>query len=240
MGGSDQWGNIVAGVELCRRMEHETVFGVTFPLITTSSGAKMGKTAKGAVWLDPERTSPYDYYQFWINTDDRDVERFTALFTFLPMDEVREIQKLEGADLNSAKAVLAFEATRLAHGEKEAVKAHEAALSMFGSREVPKEILPSSTLPRRGSDFQDRSVPSSTLTEDDLGEGIPAFKLFHSVGLADSGGAARRLISQGGAYINGERVASFDQSVTRLDFKEMEIVLRAGKKRYHKIKLGKQ
>jgi len=133
MGGSDQWGNIVAGVDLIRRVQHKTAFGVTFPLITTSSGEKMGKTAKGAVWLDSERTSPYDYYQFWVNTDDRDVSRFLALFTFLPMEEVRPIEALQGADLNRAKAVLAFEATLLAHGQQEATKAYQGAVSMFGS-----------------------------------------------------------------------------------------------------------
>ncbi|MFQ5486311.1 MAG: tyrosine--tRNA ligase, partial [Desulfobacterales bacterium] len=115
LGGSDQWGNIVAGIELIRRMKKETAFGITFPLITTSSGAKMGKTAKGAVWLDPERTSPYEYFQYWINTEDRDVGRFLSLFTFLPMDEIHMAEKLEGSDLNLAKTVLAFEATRLAH-----------------------------------------------------------------------------------------------------------------------------
>ncbi|MGD8889659.1 MAG: tyrosine--tRNA ligase, partial [Desulfobacterales bacterium] len=125
MGGSDQWGNIVAGIELIRRMKQKTAFGITFPLVTTSSGEKMGKTAGGAVWLDPDRTSPYDFYQYWINTDDRDVARFLALFTFLPIDEIREIEKLQGADLNSAKAVLAFEATTLAHGRNEALKAYQ-------------------------------------------------------------------------------------------------------------------
>ena len=133
MGGSDQWGNIVAGIELVRKMRQQTVFGITFPLITTSSGAKMGKTAKGAVWLDRERTTPYEYYQFWINTDDRDVARFLALFTFLPLDEIKHLEGLEDADLNAAKAVLAFEATALAHGNKEAEKAFTAAASMFGA-----------------------------------------------------------------------------------------------------------
>src|SRR5690606_15842451 len=122
MGGRDQWGNIVAGVELIRRTEQKAAFGITFPLITTSSGEKMGKTAKGAVWLDPARTSPYEYYQYWINTDDRDVARFLALFTFLPMEEITAVEHLEGGvDLNAAKSVLAFEATRLAHGHDPAL-----------------------------------------------------------------------------------------------------------------------
>jgi tyrosyl-tRNA synthetase len=255
MGGSDQWGNIVAGVELIRRMRQETVFGVTFPLITTSGGAKMGKTASGAVWLADNRTSPFDYYQYWINTDDRDVERFMALFTFLPMEEIRDIGKLEGSDLNSAKTILAFEATLLAHGEKEALEAHYSAQSGFGPRPVPKTILPSSSTPRNVKVSGDLSVsivgteataivdstPCSYIDEDQLKEGIPAFKMFYTTaGLTPSGGAARRLIEQGGAYINDERVKSFDQLINDdyLDEKET-IVLRAGKKHLHKIKIRK-
>ena len=239
MGGSDQWGNIVAGIELIRRVHQETVFGITFPLITTSGGAKMGKTAKGAVWLDPDKTSPYEYYQYWINTDDRDVARFIALFTFLPMDEIREIERLNGADLNSTKTVLAFEATQLAHGGEEAKKAYRAAASMFGARVVPKEILPSSTIPRDESEVSGavESMPHSYIKLDQLKRGIPAFKIFHMVGLASSGGAARRLIEQGGAYVNGIRIKSFDHLITENDLGDMEILLRSGKKRFHKIKI---
>ena len=237
MGGSDQWGNIVAGVELIRRVHQKTAFGVTFPLITTSSGEKMGKTAKGAVWLDAERTSAYDYYQFWVNTDDRDVARFLALFTFLPLDEIRRIGTLEGADLNSAKAVLAFEATLLAHGKENAIKAYQGAASMFGNRDVPAHILPSSPIPRGDSKLDDISVPQTFMKAAELKSGIPAFKLFQSVGLADSGGAARRLITQGGAYVNGQRIDSFDHMISDQDLDDDNtIVLRSGKKRFHKIK----
>ena len=237
MGGSDQWGNIVAGVELIRRVHQKTAFGVTFPLITTSSGEKMGKTAKGAVWLDAERTSAYDYYQFWVNTDDRDVARFLALFTFLPLDEIRRIGTLEGADLNSAKAVLAFEATLLAHGKENAIKAYQGAASMFGNRDVPAHILPSSPIPRGDSKLDDISVPQTFMKAAELKSGIPAFKLFQSVGLADSGGAARRLITQGGAYVNGQRIDSFDHMISDQDLDDNNtIVLRSGKKRFHKIK----
>jgi tyrosyl-tRNA synthetase len=234
MGGSDQWGNIVAGVDLIRQ---SAAFGITFPLITTSSGIKMGKTHKGAVWLDPERTSPYEYYQFWINTDDLDVERFLSLFTFLPMEEIRSVNTLEGADLNAAKSVLAFEATRLAHGEAEALKAHTASVEMFGNRKVPARLLPSSTLSRGGGGADDDSVPATLLTARELEGGISAYKLFQQVGLAASGGAARRLIQQGGAYIDGRRVESIDQVVNLNDFNNMEISLRAGKKRFHKVKI---
>jgi tyrosyl-tRNA synthetase len=252
MGGSDQWGNIVAGVELIRRVQQETVFGITFPLITTSSGAKMGKTAEGAVWLDPERTTPYDYYQYWINTDDRDVARFMALFTFLPMEEIKEIKKLSGSALNGAKIVLAFEVTKIAHGEAEALKAYRDAEANFGSRMVPEKMVPSSSVPRKGgeleSDFPNLniaasgtadSMPHSSIEEDQLKEGIPAFKLYHMVGLVKSGSEARRLIEQGGAYINGKRVESFDYLLTDRDSIDLEILLRAGKKKYHKVKIIK-
>ena len=240
MGGSDQWGNIVAGVELIRRVSQGAAFGITFPLITTSGGEKMGKTAKGAVWLDAEKTSPYDYYQYWINTDDRDVSRFLALFTFLPMSEIRQIDKLSGADLNSAKAILAYEATLLAHGKDEALKAYQAATSMFGARDIPSKILTSSTIPRGDSDADDISVPCSSLDIATLKAGIPAFKLFHQAGLANSGGAARRLIQQGGAYVNGKRILAFDDLITDSDLDDQQtIVLRSGKKRFHKINVQK-
>jgi tyrosyl-tRNA synthetase len=259
LGGSDQWGNIVAGVELIRRVRQETVFGITFPLITTSSGAKMGKTAEGAVWLDPNKTSPYEYYQYWINTDDRDVVRFMALFTFLPIEEIKMLEKLSGADLNSAKVVLAFEATQIAHGMEEAMKAYHAAARMFGDRVVPEEIVPSSSVPRDGSESDNLStmlgvssleseklamealdsIPQSHIEEDRFKEGIPAFKLYHQVGLASSGNMSRRLIEQGGAYINGQRVTSIDYLLNEDDIIDLEILLRAGKKRYHKIKIIK-
>ena len=237
MGGSDQWGNIVAGVELVRRVRQKTVYGITFPLVTTSSGEKMGKTAQGAVWLAPDRTSCYEYYQYWINTDDRDVARFLALFTFLPMSEIRRVETLSGVELNSAKQVLAFETTRLAHGKEEAMQAYQASASMFGARVVPEEIMPSSAIPRQAWDSDDASVPRSYIKMDQLKAGVPAFKIFHQVGLAGSRGAARRLIEQGGAYVNDQRIASFDQLITENDIKDMEILLRSGKKRYHKIKI---
>ncbi|MBW2367063.1 MAG: tyrosine--tRNA ligase [Deltaproteobacteria bacterium] len=235
MGGSDQWGNILSGVELVRKMHSETVFGITFPLITTSSGAKMGKTAGGAVWLDPDRTSPYDYYQFWVNSDDPDVARFLAMFTFLPIAEIRDIEALSGADLNNAKTVLAFEATCLAHGQEAAVKAYQAASDVFGLRKVDEGILPSSTIPRQTMAENQMAVPHTVLPFAELQGGIPAFKIFQIAGLAKSGGDARRLIDQGGAYLNGNRVDAFDQLITDRDLDQGEILLRAGKKRYHKL-----
>lgn len=237
MGGADQWGNIVAGIELVRKMRQQTVCGITFPLITTSSGAKMGKTAQGAVWLDPAKTSPYEYFQFWINTDDLDVKRFLALFTFIPMNEINEIQITGGSELNNAKSVLAYEATKLAHGADEALKAYRAAVSMFGAREIPDLLLPSSSIPRGGVQAQDDSAPQSELSLSLLAAGIPAFKLFQQVGLAASGGAARRLIEQGGAYINDQRIQASDYVVTGEDLNRNEMILRAGKKKYHIVKI---
>jgi tyrosyl-tRNA synthetase len=237
MGGSDQWGNIVAGIDLIRRVDGKSAFGVTFPLITTASGAKMGKTAAGAVWLDPDRTPPYEYFQFWVNTDDRDVARFLALFTFLPMAEIRQVETLEGADLNAAKSILAFEATLLAHGEDEALKACQSASSMFGARRLPSGLLPSSSIPRGRDGGEDDTVPQTEMSAKDFEAGVPAFKLFHRVGLADSSGAARRLIQQGGAYVNGRRLERFDKMVTIKDISDLKILLRAGKKHFFKIRI---
>ncbi|MFH1927006.1 MAG: tyrosine--tRNA ligase [Chloroflexota bacterium] len=221
MGGSDQWGNILAGVDLTRRVEGATVYASVFPLITTSSGAKMGKTEAGAVWLDRELVSPYKYYQFWINTEDPDVERFLALFTFLPMDRVKELGRLQGADLREAKEVLAYEATKITHGEEEARKAQEASRRLFAEGGTARE-----------------GVPTTALDAEDLAAGIPVTELFRRVGLCGSRGAARRLIEQGGAYVNDERVASIDVLVTDKDLMEGAILLRAGKKHHHRVILS--
>ncbi|MBW2037766.1 MAG: tyrosine--tRNA ligase [Deltaproteobacteria bacterium] len=237
MGGSDQWGNIVAGVELIRRAAHGKAYGITFPLITTSSGAKMGKTAKGAVWLDPELTTPYEYYQYWINTEDEDVVRFLSFFTFLPMEEIESIKGLSGSDLNMAKSILAFEATKLVHGQTEAERALSASMEVFGAMAVDPQILPSSTIPRERLKEGESSIPTTILPLYRLKEGIPAFKLFHEVLLTSSRGAARRLIEQGGAYVNGARIESFEHLITEEDLKDGEILLRAGKKKYHRIKI---
>ena len=239
MGGSDQWGNIVAGVDLVRRKAGKTAFGVTFPLIMTAAGIKMGKTHKGAVWLDPERTSPYDYYQFWVNTDDADVERFLALFTFLPMEEVKAVAGLSGADLNSAKAVLAFEATALCHGEQAALEAYKSAAAMFGVKAISADLLSNSGIPRGDDASAIDAVPSLDMpVEDFQGDGIPVFKLFAAAGLAQSGGAARKLIQQGGGYLNGDRLDAWDRPVLESDFEGGELLLRAGKKRYLRIVLS--
>ena len=237
MGGNDQWGNILAGIDLVRKIRQESVFGLTFPLITTSSGVKMGKTAGGAIWLDPSRTTPYDYYQYWINVNDMDVLRFLSLFTFLPINEINEIENFSGAELNLAKSVLAFEATLLAHGKKESIMAYETSAAMFGERIIPEDFLPSSSIPRESWVRAQSSVPNSQIKQYYFKEGIPAYKLFHMAELASSGGAARRLIEQGGAYANGKRIESYDQLISEKDIQNNEILLRAGKKRYHLLKV---
>jgi tyrosyl-tRNA synthetase len=237
MGGSDQWGNIVAGIDLIRRVEQGSAYGITFPLITTSSGDKMGKTAQGAVWLDPKRTSPYDYFQFWINTTDADVIRFLSFFTFLPQDEIDKAGSLKGSELNAAKTILAFEATKLVHGQQNAENALQASYGAFGGREIHANILRSSTIPRKAAASELESIPTTTIEASRLKKGIPAFELFDEVGLCASRGGARRLIQQGGAYVGGKRIERFDTLVTDNHLKEQEILLRAGKKRYHRLRV---
>lgn len=236
MGGSDQWGNIVAGIDLVRRTSGKQAFGITFPLITTASGIKMGKTHKGAVWLDSERFSPYEYYQFWVNAEDDDVTKFLGLFTFLPMEEINQVKTLKGADLNKAKTILAYEACKICHGKEEADKALKASVSMFGDIEIVEGLLPGSSIPRGvHSAANEASVPSSSYLIKDIVEKIPVVDLFMDVGLCKSKSDARRLVKQGGAYINGNRIAAFDQIILEEDVKDGEILLRAGKKKYHKI-----
>jgi tyrosyl-tRNA synthetase len=220
MGGTDQWGNIVAGVDLIRRVEGGGAYGVVFPLVTTATGDKMGKTAQGAIWLDPERTSPYEYYQYWINVDDQDVERFLALLTLVPMEEVREYGGLKGADLRRSKEILAFEATKITHGEEEAKRAREASRKAFA-----------------GGGGSLEAIPTSFFGKKRLAKGVAVFELFAETGLCTSRGEARRLISQGGGYINERRLNDLNERITKEDLKEGAIILRAGKKRYHRVVL---
>jgi tyrosyl-tRNA synthetase len=240
MGGSDQWGNIVAGVDLVRRMRQKTVYGITFPLITTASGEKMGKTAQGAVWLDSRLTSPYEYYQYWINTEDQDVARFLGYFTFLPMAEIRAVADLQGADLNLVKTILAYEVTKITHGEAAASAAQAESEEIFGARSMPDDLLPSSGVRRQpvaAVDAAAARMPTVTIGSSRLRKGIPAFELFAEVGLCSSKGEARRLIQQGGGYINGRRIQNFDERATLDHLEKGEILLRAGKKKYHRIQV---
>lgn len=222
IGGDDQWGNIVAGVDLIRRVESNESFGLTFPLLTTASGAKMGKTADGSVWLDAAKTSPYEFYQYWINTHDADVERFLAFFTFLPMNEVRELSELQGAEIRAAKQVLAYEATKLAHGEVEAEKAKAATKAMF-----------------QGASADASAVPTSNVDAARVEQGIPIIDLLCDTGLAASKSVARRLIQQGGAYVNDIKVADIDVTIRPDSFQAGSLMLRSGKKKYHRVLLAK-
>ncbi len=196
IGGSDQWFNILAGADLVRRVEGAQAFALVAPLLTTASGAKMGKTVGGALWLDPAQTSPYEFYQYWVNVEDADVERLLKLFTFLPLDEIAELGRLRGAEIRRAKEVLAFEATAIAHGEEEARKAREAARALFGGAGEGGEAVPTVSVPRAA-----------------LEAGMPAADLFVAAGLVKSKGEARRLIDQGGAYVDDERVTSPEQTL---------------------------
>ena len=164
MGGDDQWANILAGVDLIRRIEEQDAFCLTFPLLTTAGGQKMGKTVSGAVWLDADKFSPYDYYQYWVNSDDRDVARFLAFFTLLPMEEIEAVKRMQGSGLNAAKAILAFEATKLTHGEAAAQEALAAASAAFGGRALPADLLASSTAPRGQVKGDEAAVPFSVIT----------------------------------------------------------------------------
>ena len=236
MGGDDQWGNIVAGIELIRRKLQKGAHAITFPLLTTASGAKMGKTAAGAVWLSADRTSPFDYYQFWVNSDDRDVVRFLKLYTFLPLEEIEAVAGLEGQDLNACKSVLAFEVTQLTHGREAALDALEAAGSVFGRRRLSADLLPSSTIPREAEE-KSAAIPTSSVARERLEAGIPIYELLAETKLCDSKSAARRLIQQGGAYVNEERIGDIDFRVGPGNLREDGILLKAGKKKVHRIRI---
>ncbi len=236
MGGQDQWGNIVAGIDLIRRMTGGIAYGMTFPLLTNAGGEKFGKTVAGAVWLDAEKTSPYDFYQFWRNTDDRDVERFLGLFTFLPMDEVRRLGGLKDRDLNRAKEILAFEATRITHGETAAKEAYLAAIRQFGSADPEGKIETSSAIRNVAMD-RDASIPICYFRPEGSREEIPVVDLFVAGGLAKSKSEARRLIRQGGAYLSGQRIGNIEATVSAKALAGEGVVLRAGKKRVVRIKM---
>ncbi|MBK9474196.1 MAG: tyrosine--tRNA ligase [bacterium] len=221
VGGSDQWGNICSGIDLCRRVSRAEVFGLTYPLIATASGEKMGKTAAGAVWLDAGRTSPYEFFQYWVNVDDRDVSRFLRLYTLLSPARITELEGLQGADIRTAKAALAREVTTLVHGGDAAAAAESAARAAFGG----------------GGDAE--SIPSSRHAASEFaGEGLALLDVLTGVGLVESKGEARRLVRQGGVRVNGEAVADEQRRLTAVDVQDGRIVLQLGKKRHHHLRLG--
>ena len=219
LGGSDQWGNIVTGIDLTRRVDGQEVFGLTSPLITTSSGAKMGKSANGAIWLNEERLSPFDFWQFWRNTEDADVERFLGLFTELPMDEVRRLGALQGAEINDAKIILANHATSLCHGEAAAHTAEATAQTTFGDKGM--------------SD----GLPQVEIGQDDA-NGLSMIAALNLVGFAKSNGEARRLIRGGGARLNDRAITDEEAGLKPADFVDGKAKISAGKKRHALIILG--
>ena len=232
IGGSDQWGNIVSGMELTRRTDAKQVFGLTTPLIETSSGAKMGKTARGAIWLTADRLHFSDYWQFWRNTEDADVGRFMRLFTDLPLGEIHRLEMLRGAEINEAKIILAREATKLAHGPDKAALAEEAARQTF------QTISPAGigSTAQVGTPGISMGLPTITIGLDELQAGISALALFHRAGLVQSNGEARRLIRGGGARLNDAVVADEGLVISAADLRDGAIKLSAGRKQHRLVR----
>lgn len=218
IGGDDQWGNMVAGTGLIRKTRQTETHVLTFPLLETANGKKMGKTESGTIWLDATKTAPYDFYQYWINTDDRDVIKFLKLFTFLSTEEISQYEKLRGAELRSAKLRLAFEVTKITHGEQVAKDSAEAALQLFGV----------------SNGLNSNSVPTKEIEHSVLIKGIKVPDLFKLAGLSKGTSEARRLAKQGGAYVNSKRV-SFDQVISESDLVDGALLLRQGKKHYCRV-----
>ena len=220
LGGDDQWSNIIGGVELVRRSDQKEVYGMTFTLLTTSEGKKMGKTEKGAVWLNPEKTSPFDFYQYWRNVDDADVIKCLKILTFLPMEQINEYAKKEGSQLNAVKEVLAFEVTQLIHGTQEATKAQEGARALFSTGDNTE------------------NMPSTALTEGDFTDGqIGILELLLKAKLVPSKSEARRLIEQGGVSVNEAKVTDSATQFTVQDFTDGYMIIKKGKKVFHKVTL---
>ena len=218
-GGDDQWSNMLGGTELIRRKLGKDAYAMTINLLLNSEGKKMGKTQSGAVWLSAEKTSPYDFYQYWRNVDDSDVIKCLKMLTFLSLEEIAELEKLEGAEINKAKEVLAFELTKLVHGEEEATKAQNTARTVFAGG------------------GKDANMPSTDLTKEELGEGIQILDLLAKCGLISSKGEGRRLITQNGISVNDAKVTDIFLEIKEDDFTDNELVIKKGKKVYHKVNL---
>ena len=218
-GGDDQWSNMLGGTELIRRKLGKDAQAMTITLLLNSEGKKMGKTASGAVWLDPNKTTPYDFYQYWRNVGDQDVLKCIRMLTFLPLEQIDEMDKWEGSQLNRAKEILAYELTALVHGEEEAKKAEESAKSLFGAG------------------GNNANMPTSTLTDADFENGnINVLSMLVATGLCPSRGEARRLVQQGGVTIDDVKVASIDESLARERFEGEGVIVRKGKKVFHRVK----
>lgn len=218
-GGDDQWSNMLGGTELIRRKLGKDAYAMTINLLLNSEGKKMGKTQSGAVWLSAEKTSPYDFYQYWRNVDDSDVIKCLKMLTFLSLEEIAELEKLEGAEINKAKEVLAFELTKLVHGEEEATKAQNTARSVFAGG------------------GKDANMPSTDLTKEELGEGIQILDLLVKCGLISSKGEGRRLITQNGISVNDAKVTDIFLEIKEDNFTDNELVIKKGKKVHHKVNL---
>ncbi len=217
LGGDDQWSNILGGIDLCRRKDQKQVYGMTFTLLTNSEGKKMGKTQSGALWLDPEKTSPYDFYQYWVNVDDADVIKCLKLLTFLPLEEIEKMAEYKDAEINKAKKVLAYEVTKLVHGEAEAEKAKAAADAVFGS----------------GASSE--NMPTTEISSSEIEDGLSILDCMVKAGIIASKGEGRRLIQQGGVSLNGEKVADANYVLASADFESGEAVIKKGKKVFHRI-----
>lgn len=220
LGGDDQWSNIISGADLIRRAEGKAAFGMTFTLLTTGEGKKMGKTESGAIWLDPEKTSPYEFFQYWRNIDDGDVINCLKLITFVPMEEINKLAQLEGAEINQAKEVLAFEVTKIVHGEEEAIKAKDAARALFEKGGVAG------------------STPTTNLPKQTFEAGITVLDLLQDVGLTTSKSEGRRLVQQGGISIEGEKITDINELITLDHFNDGAIMIKKGKKVYHQVTIS--
>ncbi|MBQ4100168.1 MAG: tyrosine--tRNA ligase [Oscillospiraceae bacterium] len=221
LGGDDQWSNIINGVDLVRRVESKEVFGMTFTLLTTKEGKKMGKTEKGALWLDPEKTTPYEFFQYWRNIDDGDVINCLKMITFVPLDEIDELAKLEGSDINKAKERLAYELTKIVHSEEDAQKALSAARALFVSSS------------------HNENMPTTEITADDFTDDkISVVDMIVKSNLAKSKGEAKRLIEQGGISVNDAKITDFNHMVSKTEFSDDFVIIKKGKKVFQKIKIS--
>ena len=216
-GGDDQWSNMLGGTELIRKKLGKDAHAMTITLLTDSQGKKMGKTAGNAVWLDPNKTSPFEFYQYWRNVGDADVLKCIRMLTFLPIEQINEMDKWEGAQLNTAKEILAYELTKLVHGEEEAEKAQTAAKALFAQGGVSE------------------NMPTSEFTAEELGEGIAILDLMVKTNLAPSKGEARRLVQQGGVMVNDEKITAFDRTFTVADIQAGDFIIKKGKKTFHRV-----
>ena len=235
IGGQDQWGNIVAGVDLIRRMTGNLVQGGTFPLLTDRQGRKFGKTAEGAIWLDEKKTSIFDYYQFWRNVDDAEVGRLLALYTSLPIEEVKRLGALKNPQINRAKEILAYEATALAHGRDGARKIYLAVAEQFGFADPEGSILTTSLIKDIYLSQNKTNLPTTTLKSKEINAGLWIVKLLVEAGLATSNGVARRLIQGGGVYLNDHRILDINKEINIEDFNDGQMLLRSGKKNIRRI-----